>query len=218
VRLLKKPGRPDKSAAGEILEVVERATRQFVGTYFERDGEGYVRVDGTVFSHSIYVGDPGAKGARPEDKVVFEMARFPSAEDRGEGVITEILGPRGQPGVDTLSVIKAFGLPEEFPDEALQEARKAASHFKEKDLGDLVHDAEGFARRHPDLFLGGSLIAGVLVARFLKSSAERRGGDGDGDSYGRGREDWNRDDRLARGGQPYRGGYRSPSYPAQGGL
>ena len=49
-----------------------------------------MRVDGTVFSHSIYVGDPGAKGARPEDKVVLEMIRFPSPEERGEGVITEV--------------------------------------------------------------------------------------------------------------------------------
>jgi len=97
-----------------------------------------------------------------------------------------------------------------------EQADRAARYLKEKDLGDLVHDAEGFARRHPDLFLGGSLIAGVLVARFLKSSAERRGGDGD--RYGRGREDWNRGDRLPRGGQPYSGGYRAPSYPTQGGL
>ncbi len=142
VRILKKPSRPDQSASGEVLEVVERATRQFVGTYFERGGEGYVRVDGTVFSHSIYVGDPGAKGARPDDKVVFEMVRFPGPEDRGEGVITEILGARGQPGVDTLSVIKAFGLPEAFPEEALQEAREAAAAFKEKDL----HGREDFTK------------------------------------------------------------------------
>src|SRR5262249_19929421 len=93
-------------------------------------------VDGTVFSHSIYVGDPGAKGAKADDKVVFEMVRFPGPEDRGEGVITEILGPRGKPGVDTLSVIRAFGLPDAFPEEALQEARKAAAAFKEKDLQD----------------------------------------------------------------------------------
>ena len=39
------------------------------------------------------------------------MIRFPTVEERGEGVITEILGPRGQPGVDTLSIIRAFGLP-----------------------------------------------------------------------------------------------------------
>jgi ribonuclease R len=93
-----------------------------------------VRVDGTVFSHSIYVGDPGAKGAKLEDKVVFEMLRFPSAEDRGEGVITEVLGPRGKPGVDTLSIIRALGLPDVFPDDALQEARAAAAAFDEADL------------------------------------------------------------------------------------
>jgi ribonuclease R len=133
VRIRRKPS-GDDNPTGEIVEVLERGTQQFVGTYFERDGDGYVRVDGTVFSHSIYVGDPGAKGARPEDKVVFEMLRFPGPEDRGEGVITEILGPRGKPGVDTLSIIRAFGLPDKFPAEVLEEARQAAANFNERDL------------------------------------------------------------------------------------
>ncbi len=144
VRLTRKPNRPDVLAAGQIVRVLERATRQFVGTYFERDGQGLVRVDGTVFSHSIYVGDPGAKGAKPDDKVVFEMLRFPTPEDRGEGVITEILGPRGQPGVDTLSIIRAFGLPDVFPEDSLQEARDAAAAFDESDLDgreDFTSDA-----------------------------------------------------------------------------
>ena len=133
-----------KDAAGEVVRVISRATRTFVGTYFERDGEGLVRVDGTVFAHSVAVGDPGAKGAKPNDKVVVEMLRFPTPNDRGEGVIAEVLGPHGAPGVDTLSVIKAFGLPEAFPDNALAEAREAAS-FSETEFdgredftGDLV--------------------------------------------------------------------------------
>src|SRR5436309_2538126 len=125
VRILRKPSRPELGPVGEIVRVLERARRQFVGTYFERDGQGLVRVDGTVFSHSIYVGDPGAKGARHEDKVVFEMLRFPSQEDRGEGVIAEILGPHGQPGVDTLSIIREFDLPDRFPPDVLDEARAA---------------------------------------------------------------------------------------------
>lgn len=134
VRLGRRPKRRDLGPRGEIIRVVERATRQFVGTYFERDGNGYVRVDGTVFSHSIYVGDPGAKGVKPDHKVVFEMVRFPSPEDRGEGVITEILGPGGEPGVDTLSIIRAFGLPDRFREDALEEARTIAAQFSEKDL------------------------------------------------------------------------------------
>jgi ribonuclease R len=131
VKITRKPTRPELGPAGEIIQVLERATRQFVGTYFEREGQGLVRVDGTVFSHSIDVGDPGAKGARPDDKVVFEMVRFPSSEDRGEGAITEVLGPRGQPGVDTLSIIRAFGLPDVFPEDALEEARSQAAAFDE---------------------------------------------------------------------------------------
>jgi ribonuclease R len=134
VRITRKPRRPDLSPIGVVLEVLERATRQFVGTYFEREGQGYVRVDGTVFSHSIYVGDPGAKGVRPEDKVVFEMLRFPTPEDRGEGVIIEVLGPRSQPDVDTLSIIRAFDLPDRFSEAALEEARQAAARFRETDL------------------------------------------------------------------------------------
>jgi ribonuclease R len=119
---------------GTVLKVLERGTQNFVGTYFERDGDGYVRVDGTVFAHSVYVGDPGAKGVHPDDKVVIEMVRFPSPDDRGEAVITEILGARGQPGVDTLSILRAYGLPDEFPADVLEEAREVAAEFDEKNL------------------------------------------------------------------------------------
>jgi ribonuclease R len=134
VRITKRPKGPDRKPAGQIIKVVERATHQFVGTYVERGGEGFVLVDGTTFNEPIYVGDPGAKGARPDDKVVFEMVRFPSPSMRGEGVITEVLGPRGEPGVDTLSVIRAYGLPDTFPPDVLREAREQAAAFDENDL------------------------------------------------------------------------------------
>jgi ribonuclease R len=134
VKILRKPNRPDLLPLGQVVRVLERSTRQFVGTYFERDGEGLVRVDGNVFAHSVAVGDPGAKGAKVGDKVVFEMVRFPTIEDRGEGVITEVLGPHGKPGVDTLSIIRAYNLPDGFPPDALEEARAAAEAFREDDL------------------------------------------------------------------------------------
>ncbi len=116
---------------GEIVEILERETHQFVGTYFEAAGNGYVQTDGTMFSKPIYVGDPGAKNAQPDDKVVFEMVRFPSHFHDGEGVITEVLGARGAPGVDTLSVIREYNLPGEFPDDVLEDARQQAEKFDE---------------------------------------------------------------------------------------
>lgn len=121
-------------AGGEITRILKRANRTFVGTYFERDGEAFVRVDGTVFAHSVSVGDPGAKGANPQDKVVVEMVRFPTVDDRGEGVVIELLGPQHEPGVDLLTIIKTFNLPEEFPDAVLADAQAQADKFDETDL------------------------------------------------------------------------------------
>ncbi|WP_152049762.1 ribonuclease R [Tautonia marina] len=134
VKITRKARTPGMNHQGKILQVVERASGVFVGTYEERDGFGVVRVDKTTFQEPIFVGDPGAKGARPGDKVVIEMVRFPSAEMEGEGVITEVLGPRGQPGVDTLMVLRAYNIPDEFDEEVLHEARSKARDFDEEDV------------------------------------------------------------------------------------
>ncbi len=122
---------------GRVVEVLERQTRQFVGTYFESEGSAFVQVDGTLFAQPVFVGDPGAKNARPDDKVVMEMIRFPSPLHDGEGVLIEVLGPQGKPGVDTLSIIREFNLPEEFAADALQEARQEAARFDESTEGRL---------------------------------------------------------------------------------
>jgi ribonuclease R len=128
---LKKTRPDDPGPRGEIVEIVERQTHQFVGTYFESAGAAYVQIDGGLFTQPVYVGDPGAKSARVDDKVVIEMVRFPSPMHNGEGVITEVLGPRGKPGVDTLSIIREFNLPEAFAADALEEARQKAETFDE---------------------------------------------------------------------------------------
>jgi ribonuclease R len=126
--------RRDGKPRGRVVEVLQRDTHVFVGTYFEQAGGGFVRVDATVFTDPISVGDPGAKGAKPQDKVVIEMLRFPSHSQVGEAVLTQVLGQRGQPGVDTLSIIHEFGLPDEFPEEVLAEARLQASQFDDTNL------------------------------------------------------------------------------------
>ncbi len=62
--------------------------------------------------------------------------------------------------------------------------------LREKDLDSLLADAEDMGRRSPGAFFAGSVVAGFLLSRFLKSSADRR-------SYAR-------DDRPVRG-EPERG-------------
>lgn len=50
-----------------------------------------------------------------------------------------------------------------------------ARYLRQSSSNDLVEGAENFARRQPAWFIGGALVSGFLVARFLKSSPEAYG-------------------------------------------
>ena len=117
--------------SGEIVEVVSRAKTRFVGSFFVAANSGWVQIDGTSFPRPVSVGDPGAKSVREDDKVVVEIVRFPTHLQDGEGVIIEVLGQAGEPGVDTRSIIHEFGLPGPFSDEVLDAARAEAARFTE---------------------------------------------------------------------------------------
>jgi len=123
---------------GRVEEVLERSTHTFVGTYFEDWNQGFVRIDGGIFSDPVSVGDPGAKGVQPGDKVVIEIVRFPTQTRPGDAVLAEILGQRGNPGVDLQTVIHEFGLPDEFPADVLEAARQQADGFDDSQLGDRL--------------------------------------------------------------------------------
>lgn len=45
-----------------------------------------------------------------------------------------------------------------------------ADYISNRNLGELLEDVQDFARRQPELFIGGAFALGVLAARFLKSS------------------------------------------------
>lgn len=49
-----------------------------------------------------------------------------------------------------------------------------ANYLDTKEVGDMVKDIEGFARRNPTVFIGGAFVAGLLLARFIKSSGSRK--------------------------------------------
>lgn len=55
-------------------------------------------------------------------------------------------------------------------EQAADRVEDLANYLENRDLGELVDQAERFARRNPAAFLGGAFALGLLGARFLKSS------------------------------------------------
>ena len=131
-RGFKRPGRLDFT--GRIVEVLERGQTRFVGTYRLRGKLGTVKPDGGLLTEDIPVPDASSSGAAPNDKVVFELLKYPALNQQAEAVIVEVLGPRGNPGVDTLAVIRQFDLPDEFPEETAEAARRAVDRFTDQEI------------------------------------------------------------------------------------
>lgn len=48
-----------------------------------------------------------------------------------------------------------------------------ATRLREGSIDDLVDDTRALARRNPGLFIAGGLVAGFVLARFVKASARR---------------------------------------------
>ena len=48
-----------------------------------------------------------------------------------------------------------------------------ATRLREGSIDDLVDDTRAMARRNPGLFIAGGLIAGFVLARFVKASSQR---------------------------------------------
>jgi len=130
IRRGRRHGPKDWGPRGEILEVLERRTHRFVGTFFHSGGVAFVRVDGTVFADRVPIGDVGDQRIKPGDKILVEMVRFPSPTDEGRAAIIEVLGEPGKPGVATRVIMREFNLPEDFDELVLDNARQQAGKFK----------------------------------------------------------------------------------------
>jgi ribonuclease R len=114
---------------GRIVEVVHRADNRFVGELVAEKGKYFVMPGGNSLHAPIFLSDISAKGARPGDQVVVEIVQYPSATQTARGVILEVLGKTGDPGVDVKSIIWQHHLPEVMPEAVHEDARRAIKAF-----------------------------------------------------------------------------------------
>lgn len=111
---------------GTVVRVLERSDRNIVGVFRKGRDFSFVVPDSPRFPRDIYIPDRATKGAEDGEKVVLKLSVWDDPHLSPQGRVTERLGYPGDPGVDMLTVIKSFDLPESFPDQVVQEAERLA--------------------------------------------------------------------------------------------
>lgn len=127
------PNRSGKRQEASIKKIIERGMNTIVGTYEKSGNFGFVIPDDAKIGADIFVSKERSKGAMDGHKVVVELTSFGNERKNPEGKVIEILGHINDPGVDILSIIRAYGIPMEFPEKVMNQAERIPDEISEAD-------------------------------------------------------------------------------------
>lgn len=129
-----KEGAPGKKSEGEIIRILKRANTKIVGTFEKSQNFGFVVPDDKRIYQDIFISKANINGAKTGQKVVVQVIEWPEKRRNPEGKVIEILGSKEKPGVDILSIIKKYDLPEEFPREVEIYMEKISEEIPESEI------------------------------------------------------------------------------------
>lgn len=127
-----KPKTKERRAEGKIVKILKRDKDTVVGIFQKSRSFGFVVPDDKRFDTDIFISKNKCMNARNNDKVVAKIIKYPEKGKNAEGEIIEVLGNVDLAGVDMLSVVKEFDLPNEFPLPVTLEAMGAPKEVEKK--------------------------------------------------------------------------------------
>ena len=122
-----------KKREGEVVEVIERTNNEIIGVYEDSQNFGFVVPEDPRLNSDIFISKKDKNGAKTGDLVICEITKWAEKRKSPEGVIKEILGKKGDKGLDILTIIKKYGLPEEFPQKVLNYAEGIPEEIDEEE-------------------------------------------------------------------------------------
>lgn len=112
-------------AEARVLKVLKHANETMIGTFEKNKSFGFVIPDNPRITMDIFIPQGKENGAVSGHKVVVRLDTYATRNKNPEGHVQEILGHINDPGVDILSIVRAYGLPEEFPEDVMEEVSHA---------------------------------------------------------------------------------------------
>lgn len=119
---------------GEIVKIVKRSITQIVGVFQSNESFAFVVPDDKRIARDIFIPKHAFGGAVDGMKVVVNLLSYPEGRAAAEGEIIEVLGHKNDPGVDILSIIRKYQLPEGFSEEVLAEANAVPDEISEEEI------------------------------------------------------------------------------------
>ncbi len=114
----------DGKTKAKIVRIIERAKDTFVGTFHLSKGFGFVVPDDKTIGSDIFIAGGNINNAKDFQKVVVKIIDFNAdvADKKPEGEIIEVIGFMEEKEVPLLCIVRALGIPTDFPSQVISEA------------------------------------------------------------------------------------------------
>ena len=132
IKIMKAPEGRRKEA--EVVKIIEHGNTEVVGYYQKSKSFGFVIPDNHKISDDIFIAKKDSMGAVTGHKVVVKLTNFGNNKRKPEGKVIEILGHVNDPGTDILSIVRAFNLPMEFPEQVMDYLEEIPECVSEEEL------------------------------------------------------------------------------------
>ena len=128
----RKSKRKNKKEANS--ETIRFDTDTVVGTYQKSRNFGFVIPENRKEREDIYIPKKKSLNAKNNQKVVVKINKHGDESRKAEGEIIEIIGFIDEAGVDMLTLIKEYDLPNEFPEDVLAEAKQIPQEINKTNI------------------------------------------------------------------------------------
>lgn len=108
----------------EVVRILERHNKTYVGTYKPKKHYAYVVPDNLTFGQDIIVPLDATYHAQEGDKVLVEIINWGNQHEIPEGKVITRLGKSNEPGIDVLSLVYRYDLSPSFTKEQVMEAKR----------------------------------------------------------------------------------------------
>jgi ribonuclease R len=128
------PKRKGNRKEGEVVEVIKRNKTDFVGTIKLAPKFAFVIPDNTKIHVDFFVRLEDIKGAKDGQKVLVSFKEWRQNDQNPTGVIKDVFGFPGEHQTEMHAIMAEFGLPEAFPKEIEDAAKKIPTEITEKEI------------------------------------------------------------------------------------
>ena len=125
----KKVGRTE----GEIVEIIEKSKRSFVGKIEVSQKYAFVMTDNKNMPYDIFIPLTNLKGAESGQKVLANVVEWKKGMKNPTGEIIDILGNAGNADVEMHAILAEFDLPYSYPESIDKLAKRISGKISDEE-------------------------------------------------------------------------------------